>query len=359
LNNQIVYQFAPQICRYDAIGNEIFALHRLMTDSGIESRAVCDFADAGLPDKVERWSKKLAATSRLTIVHYSHGSKSHRRVFASPEPKALFYHNITPAHYFRSTHPNFVEASEKAREQLSTLPELVDVAIAHSQFSAEELKRCGFRNVAVLPYVSLENLYQLEPDPSILSRFGGDGWVNLICVAQLSPHKCIEDCILVFDYFRRFVNRKSRLFIIGGWVGMEAYVARLQRLVTALNLTDVVFTGQVGQESLLAYYKIAGALISMSEHEGFCVPLIEAMRFDVPVFAFAATAVPETVQESGVLFRRKDWPTIAEAIGIVLEDSEIRSRILDRQRESLQHYSVPSCREKLKVLLATMGVGPQ
>ena len=356
MKKQVVYQFAPQICRHDAIGNEIFAIQRSMDKSGIESEIVCDLADNVLPGRVRPWSKKVAATSQLTMVHYSHGSASHERVFASPEPKVLFYHNITPAQYFRSTHPNLVRASEAGREQLSKLPGLVEVAVAHSTFSANELAEYGFRRVEVLPYMPLKPLYEVEPDQAVLRRYAWDGWVNLICVAQVSPHKCIEDCILTFDYFKHFVNRKSRLFVIGGWGGTEAYVARLQRLVKTLHLNDVIFTGQVSQESLIAYYEAAHAFLCMSEHEGFCVPLVEAMRYDVPVFAYAATAVPETLRYSGVLFPRKDWPTIAEAIGILLADERVRAQVIAEQRQHLPYYSLPACEERLEALLASLGL---
>ncbi|MBZ5603769.1 MAG: glycosyltransferase family 4 protein [Acidobacteriia bacterium] len=356
MSKRIIYQFAPQICKHDAIGNEILAIQGLLRESGIESRAVCDFADEGSAQHVRGWSGRVPETSRLTIVHYSHGSPSHERVFASPEPKVLFYHNVTPAHYFRSTHPNFVEASEKGRRQLASLPGRVDIAVAHSSFSAEELRQHGFDRVEILPYVSLESLYEVEPDASIFERFGGDGWINLICVAQVAPHKCIEDCILVFDYFRRMIHRKSRLFVVGGWNGTEAYLRRLQRLVKMLGLDGVIFTGQVSQAALIAYYQIADALLCMSEHEGFCVPLIEAMRYDVPIFAYEAAAVPETLRYSGVLFARKHWPTIAEAVGILLADPEMRAQVVAKQRASLDYYSLESCRAKLAALLESVGI---
>ncbi len=352
----IVSQFASQVCPHDAIGNEIFAMRDLLAGFGLESATFCDYADPALAGAVNRWSKRAAEDGRLTIVHFSHGSPSHERVFATAEPKMLVYHNITPAHYFLSTHPRIAAASRKGREQLASLPESVDVAVAHSSFSAAELRDLGFRRVEVLPYIPFESLYAVDPDPDLLRRYGGDGAVNLICVAQIAPHKCIEDCILVFDYFRRVGHRNSRLFVIGGWSGTEAYLARLHRLVKMLGVEDVIFTGQVPQAALVAYYRIADALLCMSEHEGFCVPLIEAMRYDVPIFAYEAGAIPETLGSSGVSFRHKDWPLIAEAIGALLSTPRLKEQVLEKQRVQFSNYSMAACRKKFSTLLASMGI---
>lgn len=356
MSRPIVNQYAPQVCLFDAVGNETFAIQRVLSDIGLESEILCDLADTSLHARVRPWSKATAQAARLTIVHYSHGSKSIQRVFASSEPKVLLYHNITPAKYFQGTHPNLVRASELGRQQLAGLANRVEIAVAHSTFSANELREYGFSRVEVVPYVALEPLLPVEPDRGVMDRCSRDGWVNLICVAQVAPHKCIEDCLFVFDYFKRFVCPKSRLFVIGGWAGTEAYRERLRRLVDALHLSDVVFTGQVSQESLVAYYKSAHAFLCMSEHEGFCVPLVEAMGYGVPVFAYAATAVPETLRYSGVLFPEKEWPTIAEAIGLLLADQRLCAQVVAEQREQLPYYSRSACQERLRELLASLGV---
>jgi glycosyltransferase involved in cell wall biosynthesis len=352
----IVHQFAHQICRHDAVSNEIFTLRGAMAALGIESEIVCDLADGPLPAPVRSWSNKIAKASRLTIVHYSHGFPTAERIFGSQEQKLLLYHNITPSHFFRSAHRNLTLASDAGRQKLSELAGAIAVAATHSDFSAQELRRLGFRRVEVLPYVPFTPLYNARPDEGVLASFGSGGWVNLICVAQVAPHKRIEDSIFVFDYFKRFVNRRSRLLIIGGWAGTEAYLARLQRLVKMMNLRDVVFTGQVPQKSLLAYYKVASAFLCMSEHEGFCVPLVEAMRYDIPIFAYASTAIPETLRGSGVQFSKKDWPAIAEGIGLLLADAEAREEILAHQRRSLEYYSPRACQEKFGALLESLGV---
>lgn len=349
----VIHQFAPQVCQHDAVGNEVFALHSLFGSLGLDSYVWCDLADQPSAKHV-RWCRRSAQLKGdLLLIHYSHGSGSYRRLLPHPERKILVYHSITPREYFVGTNTNSEEASRQGYAELPGYAERVDVAIAHSRYSARQLEQSGFRNVVVLPYVLYEPLYAVEPDRSLLDRYGRDGWVNLLTVGRVAPHKCLEDCIFVFDCFKRFVERKSRLFIVGSWEGTEAYLARLHRLVAKLGLHDVFFTGSVAQTTLMGLFKLADAYLCMSEHEGFGVPLVEAMRFDVPVFAYAATAVPETLHGAGVLFTEKSWPVVAEAIGLLLADGRLREQVISEQRRKAAFYSSEAARGRLRHWLET------
>ncbi len=343
-----VLQFAPQLCRHDAVGNEVFALRTMLGLLRIECHVCCDHTDVSSDWRIH--SRRRAARFRAdtSLIHYSHGSASYREVFSRPGHKTLVYHNITPPEYFRGANRSMEEASRRGRLELPEYAFRTDLALAHSTFSARELAAAGFRNVAVLPYVLWEPLYRLAPDLSVARRFSSDGWVNLLTVGRVAPHKRLEDCLFVFDYFKRFVRAKSRFFIVGHWDGNEAYLARLQRLVAKLGTPDVHFTGRVPQETLNAFFEIAGAFLCLSEHEGFCVPLVEAMRYGVPVFAYASTAVPETLRGSGVLFAEKSWPVIAEAIGLVLEDAALRRQLAGEERRAAEYYSAGAALERLR-----------
>ena len=218
------------------------------------------------------------------------------------------------------------------------------------------MSAAGFPRVEVFPYVPYEPLYAVEPDESLTRQYAGDGWVNLITVGRIAPHKCLEDCVFAFDHFKRNIVRRSRLFVVGSWSGTEAYVARLERLISRMNLRDVIFTGAVRQCELIAYYRLAHAFLCMSEHEGFGVPLVEAMRYEVPVFAYASTALPETLRGAGVLFAEKCWPVIAESIGLLLSTPAWRQELIARQLEAAEHYSLPAARDRLFALLGGIGL---
>ena len=228
--------------------------------------------------------------------------------------------------------------------------------MGHSRFSTQELTELGFPHVEVLPYILLEGLYAVEADPTVLDCWGSDGWTNLLVVGRVAPNKCIEDCIFVFDYFKKFFDSRSRLFIVGNWQGTEGYLVKLRRLVADLGLEDVRLTGPVQQQVLVAYYRLANAFIYMSEHEGFGVPLVEAMRYGVPVFAYASSAIPDTLRGAGVLFKEKAWPTIAESIGAVMSDKDYRNRIVSEQVRQATYYSSAAARERVAGLLRRLEV---
>ena len=288
------------------------------------------------------------------LIHYSHASAACRRVLSAPEKAILVYHGITPPEYFRGTNKNIEEASRQGSEQLPDYAERAEFAVAHSNYSARELESAGFRNVVVLPYVLWEALYEVEPEQSLLDQYRGNGWINLLTVGRIAPNKRLEDCLFVFDYFKKFVERKSRLFIVGPWAGNEAYMSRLQKLVAKLGLQDVFFVGSVPQQTLIGFFELADAFLCMSDHEGFCVPLVEAMRYGVPIFAYASTAVPETLRGTGVLITERSWPVVAEAIGLLLADDDLRERVISEERQQAAFYSSDAARERLRCFLETV-----
>lgn len=351
-----VLQFASQVCRHDAVGNAVFGLDRMLRELGIYSRISCDRSDAPSAKHVRSWSSLAHMKWDALLVHYSHGCGAHGRLLTANQKLILVYHGMTPPEYFRGTNPRLEEASRRGAAELPRWAERAQHAVAHSCFTARELAAAGFGDVTVLPYPPYEPQYAVEPDRALLARYGGDGWVNLLTVGRIAPNKCLEDCLFVFDYFKRAVQPKSRLFIVGSWDGTEAYFDRLLRLTARLGTQDVFFTGPVSQAALLAFFKLADAYICMSEHEGFGVPLLEAMRFGVPVFAYAAAAVPETLRGAGVLFAEKSWPVVAEAIGLLLADRELRARVIAEELEQARYYCFEAARERLKNFLHAVGI---
>jgi L-malate glycosyltransferase len=137
------------------------------------------------------------------------------------------------------------------------------------------------------------------------------------------------------------------LFLVGAWRGMERYHGELRDLVRALDLEDyVVFTGHVSLSELVAYYRRADLFVSMSEHEGFCVPILEAMHFRVPILAYSAAAVPDTLGTAGVLVSRKDFPVLAETAHLLVTDRKLRDRVIRRQRQRLLDFRPEAVAER-------------
>ncbi len=162
-----------------------------------------------------------------------------------------------------------------------------------------------------------------------------DDWVNLLFVGRTIPNKRLEDVIRWFHAYKRWFNPRSRLLLVGAHGGFERYLAMLNELVARLGASDVHFLGHVTNEELVAYYELADVFLCASEHEGFCVPLVEAFHMGVPVIAYAATAVPATMDGGGVLVTDKDPVHIAALIDRIVTDRELQDRIVASQDAAL------------------------
>ena len=350
-------QFAPSVRERDAIGAEVIALQGVLRKFGYSSRIFAEAPGRVGGRRVHEWRKCQPSVSGLLLIHYSHGSAAYPALCSLPQRKILLYHAATPVKYLVGLDPAMSSTSAQANSELPRYANSIRSAVAHSVFSAQDLQSAGFRRVEVVPYLLSESLWRSSPEQGILTRFQGDGWKNLLVVGRIVPNKCLADCLFVFDYLKRYVDPRWRLFFVGSWKGTESYRDRLERLAEHLQLDDVEFTGSVSQAALMAYYQIADVLLSMSEHEGFCVPLLEAMRMDVPVFAYAAGSAPEVVGDAGVLFEAKDWPLIAETAALVASDRAVRDKLLSRQRDRLAAFSPDLTERKWKALIERLMAG--
>src|SRR5205085_224035 len=159
--------------------------------------------------------------------------------------------------------------------------------------------------------VNYDSFESSEPCAETMKRLDDD-WVNFLFVGRLVPNKRQEDVIRVFAHYNRFINRRSRLFLVGS-DGNKSYVRLLRRLAYSLQMQDhIEFAGHVHLSKLIAFYKLADLFLCMSEHEGFCVPFLEAFHHDIPNLAYKAAAIPETSGDAGVLIRCRDYAVIAE-----------------------------------------------
>jgi glycosyltransferase involved in cell wall biosynthesis len=196
-----------------------------------------------------------------------------------------------------------------------------------------------------------------RPRAAAVRRLYGDGRTNLLFVGRIIPNKAIEDLLRLFAVYQRSIDPASRLLLVGDHWGYEPYLLRLEELARALALEDVVFTGQVEDDELRAYYAVASAYVSMSEHEGFGVPLLEAMLMDVPVLAYRAAAVPDTLGAAGLQFSEKRLPEVAELAHALASDLELRRAVLAGQRRRLAAFAPESVEGSLRLHLESLGSG--
>ncbi len=332
----------------DAVSNQALAIHRILEERGFESRIFANGMDEfgaryAQPDSA--YAPFRDSPDDLLIYHYSIYCDNYREYLTSRNRRVLIYHNITPPEWFEPYDKGIAGLCARGRE---VLPRLAggDLALGDSDFNRRELVEMGFpeEKTGVLPInPPLERLLRGEEDPEVRAKLA-DGRFNLLYVGRVVPNKRVEDLIVLFNRYHRQVNAHSRL-VLAGRV-FTPYAMRLWRMVEELGLERrVLFLGKIDDRGLRTCYRRSHAYLCMSEHEGFCVPLLEAFSCGLPVFAYAAGAVPETMGEAGVLFEDKDFPVLAELLESVRSDPLLRGRIVEAQFRRLEDFSEKSFTE--------------
>jgi L-malate glycosyltransferase len=331
-----VHQVLATLGYGDAIGHEVLGIQRVLQGAGYGSEIFVETAHRRLESLTTDYREMVGyiEPDDILVHHFSIGSRASRTAYAMPGRMALVYHNITPPEYFLGVHKNLVRLCYRGRRELTAYVSRCDLALGDSEYNRQELGQLAFAATDVLPVVP--DFSHLDGPPSELEAADfDDGWTNILFVGRVIPNKKFEDLIRAFHVYRTRHNPRSRLLLVGAYSGFEAYYAMLQSLIARLGASDVHFLGHVTNEELTSIYDVADLFLCASEHEGFCVPLIESFYKRVPVLAFAATAVPATMDGGGVLYTTKDPFEIARLMAAVLDDPDLESTILASQDAAL------------------------
>lgn len=336
-----IHQLVAGFSLGDSISNEAINLRDLFRSLGHDSEIFCD-PESVHPELQARVrpledAPGTVQPSDIVLLHFSIGSPVNDVFRQLAGKKILRYHNITPADFVEPVNPRTAQRLREGREALARLAGVADLNLAVSRFNASELADAGYAPVDVAPIVQAFEPGAIPPDPGIVNRFD-DGLFNVLYVGRAAPNKGLDDLVRLFAAFQRHVEPRSRLIHVGSQTGMEIYAGAVMHLARQLGLRHVHFAGSVSESELAAHYTVADLFLCPSEHEGFGIPLLEAMAYDVPVVAYAAGAVPETLDGAGVLFHRKDPALVGELMGEIADNASLRERILRRQNERLAAY---------------------
>ena len=337
----IVNQWLPAAHRGDAVGDSARALAALFRAWGHAAGIYALSIDDDLAGEIRPWSDPAARDGDLTILHFAVPSPMTAALGTQPGARALLYHNVTPARFFAPFDPGLCRMAAHGREELATLAGRVDLALGVSEYNRQELDDLGFPRTGVLPlFVDTGRLTGARPVPA-LERLLDDGLANILFVGRLAPNKRIEDHIRLAEIYKRYVDAHYRFIFVGRASAVPRYEAAIRALVDEFRMLPerFCFTGPVPDDELAAYYRHAHVYVSLSEHEGFCAPLVEAMAMDVPVLAYAAAAVPETLGGAGVSFAPKDLEVAAELMGAMVYDEPFRQGVIAGQRRRLADFS--------------------
>jgi len=332
-----VHQVLATLGYGDAIGHEVLGIQRTLRAAGYKSDIFVETADPRLEPLTRDYRELVDASHRdnLLLHHFSIGSKASRTAYAVPDRMALIYHNITPPEYFVGVHRTLARQCFRGRRELLAYVDRCELALGDSEFNRQDLEALGFPRTDVLPVVPDFSHLDEEPNRFVADQFDDD-WTNVLFVGRVIANKKIEDLIRNFHAYHTLYNPRSRLLIVGVFSLFERYLAGLNHLVEELGARDVHFVGHVSNAELVAYYEIADLFLCASEHEGFCVPLVESFYKQVPVLAYAATAVPATMDGAGVLYEDQDPVYVAGLMDAILADTPLQDRIVSEQLEAVR-----------------------
>ena len=334
-----IHQFLTSYAYGDAIGNEALEIRNYLRDQGHQSDIFVLFYHPKYAGQIINYLEydQYSHEENVLIYHFSIGSAVTKRFLRVPDKKVIIYHNITPHHFFLDYHRGLAKDCFKGRIELKTLVSKVDLALGDSIYNEQELIELGFNETGVVPLVMNFEKFDQEMVP-ILKELYADDKTNILYVGRIIPNKKVEDIIKIFHLYQKGFNANARLFIVGESRGFERYLYSLQNMVKKLRCREVHFVGHVPDDELITYFKLANLYLHMSEHEGFCAPVPESFHLQIPVVAFNAGAVAETMNGGGLLVNQKDYVQVAAVIDRILTDNKLKQNLLDSQNQALQKY---------------------
>jgi len=326
---------SPRIIDKDAVGNDVAWMHQVLTKHGYKAQIFASDWSISKPkiQSVTQVKQFLRNKADLLIYHYSVGWDIGMKILKELKcRKVIRYHNITPPEFYKGINTDYVSACQLGREQLKSIIETdCDLYLAASEYNAEELYFKGVEreNISVLsPFHNIDYLQSIDADLGILDKYK-DGKVNILMVGRIAPNKGHLALINTFNIYNKYYNRESRLLIVGRQdERLKIYSQLLHEKVRALNLQDsVVFAGEVSAEALKSYYLVSSVFMTASEHEGFCVPLVESMAMKLPIVAYGSSAIPQTVGKTGLVWEQPDAHLLAGSVDYLVKNEFISARL--------------------------------
>ena len=352
----IINQWVPAAHRRDAVGDSARAVRDLLRAKGHTSDLYALTIDDDLIGDVRPFNDPEARRGDVTILHFAIPSPMSEALAALSRGRVLQYHNVTPAHFFAPYDPEIFRVASRGRIELASLVGRIDLALGDSEFNRQELDELGFDRTGVMPIlVDTDRVTRAVRLPALEAALGDD-LTNILFVGRVAPNKRIEDHIRLAELYKRYVDREYRFIFVGRTDAVPRYFATIRALMLKYKMPAdrFLFVGQVPDDELAVYYRVSYAYVSLSEHEGFCVPLVEAMATGVPILAYGAGAIPETLGGSGICFTPKDLEYAAELLGMLVYDGTFRAQVIAGQRRRLADFGSDQTERALDEMIARL-----
>ena len=333
----------------DAVGNDALAIKHMLEGAGY---ATAIFTFAVHPKIKEENVYNIDLLPELTeddiiIYHYASEDGFQKLIEETAAKVVLRYHNVTPPEFFHGYDEKAETITRKGLAQIKSMRDAIDYGMVDSEQNKKDLEQMGYEcPISVVSILIPFKDYEQQPDLDVVNGYS-DGNTNIVFFGRIVPNKKFEDVIACFAAYKKKYDPAARLFLVGNYQETDAYYQHLQEYIKECGVENVIFPGHIAFRTILAYYKIADLFLCMSEHEGFCVPLVEAMFFETPIVAYASTAIPGTLGGSGVLVESKEPERVAEKIHQVIEDEQYKNEIVKEQKKRLQDFSYENIKEQI------------
>lgn len=347
-----IYQILPTLAYGDGVGNDVMAIYKLLKREGYDTEIYAEAVDRRIEceDLYEFHQFPELNEDDVVINHLSVGSDINLVFPDMKARKMIIYHNITPAEWFKDYDENAYHFCNRGYEETRKLASTVSYCLADSAYNRQDLIDMGYTcDIDVLPIIISFDDFKQEPHHVLLDKLN-DGMTNIIFTGRIAPNKRQPDVVKAFAAYQKKYNPNSRLTFVGAY-GEGAYMDEIRKTIEETGAQNVSFSGHVPFSKILSYYHSADLFLCMSEHEGFCIPLLEAMYFDIPVVAYNKAAVGETIGGCGVLVDEKNYDQIADSINKVLTDEEYRESIVEKQRQRIDDFAYEKSEQKFLTYL--------
>lgn len=336
-----VIQLVPGLSARDAVGNEVLSLDRILRDAGYSAYIFTPWINGLEPREniclgFEEFELKA---DDIIIYHFAIGSYLTDYFMRAPCRTVLCYHNVTPSAFFSPYDLHVAKGCERGRLQVEMLVPYVDHCLADSEFNKQELVEMGYAcPIDVIPIALDPQEYEGKIDEDFYDSLKKAHGSQVLFVGRVAPNKCFEDVVRAFHVYKERYDQDACLNLIGSFDPNDPYYQALIKYIKKLGTADVVFMGSVSFPRLNACYKGSDILLCQSEHEGFCVPLVEAMMHDLPIVGYDCCAVGETMGEGALALSTKDPEIVAGIMNKVITDVALSNRVILHQRQQMKKY---------------------
>ena len=344
-----VFQLVSELKYGDAVGNDVMSIKRALTESGYETAVYAYKIHPRVPLSGVYHVNYLKDLQPDDLVIYHVASEEAvADVFMNLTcKKVVRYHNITPAEFFKAYDKSTSRRIAGGIGQVISFGKCADYAMADSEFNKQDLLKYGYKcPIDVVPVLVPFEDYEQAADQNVIDRFS-DGKTNVLFVGRIAPNKKFEDLIKCFAEYKRSFNSNSRLILAGSYDENDPYYRHLLEVVKSEGVDDVQFTGHISFAGILGCYRAADIFLCLSEHEGFCVPLLEAMKFELPIIAFNSTAVPYTLGDAGILVDDKSSKNVAKELDRLVKSPELQKKLIENGKTQLEKYQYETVKEQI------------